>query len=148
MSGATPNINNAADVKNWAEATLGLGFDAFRASVLLRQGDADAIINAGGTDRLKILKKIIEIDRFEMLSDRVHAEAVQRKNRLTTLQDRRNHLWDNRYGTLTLRNDRGRFIDDESWGGRHSHHGDKHHNNHHQGGKHHHGDRNHHTSRH
>ncbi|WP_261717235.1 lamin tail domain-containing protein [Streptomyces sp. FZ201] len=78
---------------------------------------------------------------------RIHT-GVGRDTRTDLYQDRRNHLWDNRYGTLTLRNDRGRFIDDESWGGRHSHRGDKHHNNHHQGGKHHHSDRNHHTSRH
>jgi hypothetical protein len=31
-------------------------------------------------------------------------------------QDRRNYVWDNRSDTATLRNDRGRFVDDESWG--------------------------------
>ncbi|MDQ1024817.1 hypothetical protein QF035_002399 [Streptomyces umbrinus] len=34
-------------------------------------------------------------------------------------QDRRHYVWDNRSDTATLRNDRGRFIDDESWGGCH-----------------------------
>jgi hypothetical protein len=34
-------------------------------------------------------------------------------------QDRRNYVWDDHSDTATLRNDRGRFIDDESWGGRH-----------------------------
>ena len=41
-------------------------------------------------------------------------------------QDRRHYVWDNRSDTATLRNDRGRFIDDKSWGhhrhsGGHSH---------------------------
>ena len=67
-----PNINSVPQVREWAERTLGLGFDAFKASVLLRQGEADAIITAGGTDRLKILKKIIGAERFEELSKRVH----------------------------------------------------------------------------
>jgi hypothetical protein len=31
-------------------------------------------------------------------------------------------VWDNRSDTATLRNDRGRFVDDESWGR------DRHHN--------------------
>ncbi|MFC9686087.1 lamin tail domain-containing protein [Streptomyces sp. NPDC056948] len=39
-------------------------------------------------------------------------------------QDRRHYVWDNRSDTATLRNDRGRFIDDESWG---HHHGGGHH---------------------
>ncbi|MFJ8719677.1 lamin tail domain-containing protein [Streptomyces violaceus] len=39
-------------------------------------------------------------------------------------QDRRNYVWDNRSDTATLRNDRGRFIDDESWG--HHRHGGGH----------------------
>ncbi|MGR4883981.1 lamin tail domain-containing protein [Streptomyces sp. LARHCF249] len=42
-------------------------------------------------------------------------------------QDRRHQIWDER-DTATLRDDRGRIIDTESWGGR-SHHG--HHENHH-----------------
>ncbi|UUU45138.1 lamin tail domain-containing protein [Streptomyces sp. NBC_00162] len=41
-------------------------------------------------------------------------------------QDRRHQIWDER-DTATLRDDRGRVIDTESWGGR-SHHG--HHENH------------------
>ncbi|WP_434092417.1 lamin tail domain-containing protein [Streptomyces flaveolus] len=31
-------------------------------------------------------------------------------------QDRRHYVWDNRSDTATLRNDHGRFIDNESWG--------------------------------
>lgn len=39
-------------------------------------------------------------------------------------QDRRHYVWDNRSDTATLRNDRGRFIDDE---GHHRHGGGHHH---------------------
>ncbi|MFD5914965.1 lamin tail domain-containing protein [Streptomyces massasporeus] len=41
--------------------------------------------------------------------------------RTDLFQDRRNYVWDNRSNTATLRNDHGRFIDDESWG--HHRHG-------------------------
>ncbi|GGX19179.1 lamin tail domain-containing protein [Streptomyces chartreusis] len=42
-------------------------------------------------------------------------------------QDSRRYIWDNRSDTATLRNDRGRFIDNESWGY------DRHHGGHHGG---------------
>ncbi|WP_217240011.1 lamin tail domain-containing protein [Streptomyces sp. AC555_RSS877] len=38
-------------------------------------------------------------------------------------QDRRHYVWDNRSDTATLRNDRDRFIDDESWGNDRHHRG-------------------------
>src|SRR5262245_39096731 len=43
-------VNSASDVRAWAERTLGLGYEAFQASVLLRQGEADKILSAGPTD--------------------------------------------------------------------------------------------------
>ncbi|MDB5311574.1 MAG: double-strand break repair Rad50 ATPase [Gemmataceae bacterium] len=76
-----PNVNSVPSVREWAERTLGLGFDAFKASVLLRQGEADAIIAAGGTERLKILKKIIGAEQFEDLSKRVHESARVKQSR-------------------------------------------------------------------
>ncbi|MER5896562.1 lamin tail domain-containing protein, partial [Streptomyces sp. NPDC001876] len=36
-------------------------------------------------------------------------------------QDRRSYVWDNYSDTAVLRNDRGRTVDTESWGGRHHH---------------------------
>ncbi|MFE1444401.1 lamin tail domain-containing protein [Streptomyces sp. NPDC058739] len=51
-----------------------------------------------------------------------------RDTRTDLYQDRRHYVWDNRSDTATLRNDRGRFIDDESWGDDRHHHGGGHHN--------------------
>ncbi|WP_240797382.1 lamin tail domain-containing protein [Streptomyces sp. F001] len=51
-------------------------------------------------------------------------------------QDSRDYVWGNRSDTATLRNDRGRFIDDHAWG----HDRDRHHHDrdrHHHGGNHH-----------
>jgi DNA repair exonuclease SbcCD ATPase subunit len=79
-------------IKCWTERTLGIGFAAFKASVLLRQGEADAIITAGGAERLKILKKIIAVERYEQLAEKVHAQTRICKQRLEDLQTRRNGL--------------------------------------------------------
>ncbi|MPY64560.1 lamin tail domain-containing protein [Streptomyces spongiae] len=52
-----------------------------------------------------------------------------RDSRSDLFQDRRREFWDNRSDTVTLRNDRGRFVDDFSWGDRDRGH-------HHRGGDH------------
>ncbi|MEU0068061.1 lamin tail domain-containing protein [Streptomyces sp. NPDC006332] len=63
---------------------------------------------------------------------RVHT-GEGRDSRSDVFQDRRNYVWDNHSDTATLSNDRGRTIDDLSWGrhhrgddswGRHEHRGD------------------------
>ncbi|WP_405777757.1 lamin tail domain-containing protein [Streptomyces sp. NBC_01538] len=46
---------------------------------------------------------------------RIHT-GEGRDTRTDLYQDRRNYVWNNDHDTATLRNDRGRFIDDESWG--------------------------------
>ncbi|MGY3205175.1 lamin tail domain-containing protein [Streptomyces sp. TE5632] len=46
---------------------------------------------------------------------RVHT-GIGRDTRTDLYQDRRHYVWDNRSDTATLRNDRGRTVDTESWG--------------------------------
>jgi exonuclease SbcC len=88
-----PRVSGRQDpIKLWAERTLGIGFPAFKASVLLRQGESDAIITAGGTERLNILKKIIGLEKYETLSDRIHAAARKRKEHLDDLRTQRDGL--------------------------------------------------------
>ena len=87
-----PASGRQDQVKLWAERTLGLGFDAFTASVLLRQGQADEIITATGSRRLAILKKIIGAERYEALSNRVHEAARIRKKKHEDLRTERDQL--------------------------------------------------------
>ncbi|MET8164011.1 lamin tail domain-containing protein [Streptomyces sp. NPDC005329] len=54
---------------------------------------------------------------------RVHT-GEGRDSRRDLFQDRNKEVWDNRSDTATLRNDHGRFVDDESWGRNRHHHGD------------------------
>ncbi|MGA5086075.1 lamin tail domain-containing protein [Streptomyces sp. NRRL S-1314] len=48
---------------------------------------------------------------------RVHT-GTGRDTRSDVYQDRRHYIWDNRSDTATLRNDRGRYVDSNSWGQR------------------------------
>ncbi|MCF4138772.1 lamin tail domain-containing protein [Streptomyces sp. Tue 6430] len=55
---------------------------------------------------------------------RIHT-GEGRDTRSDLFQDRRREVWDNRADTATLRNDRNRFVDAESWGDRYDRrHGD------------------------
>lgn len=86
---AVVGVNTAAELKGWSERTLGLPVEAFAASVLLKQGEADEILKAGGARRLEILKKIIGAERYEALSKRVHDAAATKAVALKALQTRR-----------------------------------------------------------
>jgi DNA repair protein SbcC/Rad50 len=82
------HIGNAApDVKKWVEKNIGLEFEAFKASVLLRQGEADAILTATGSERLALLKTIIGVDRFEQISEHIHDAFKDRKCELEKLKE-------------------------------------------------------------
>ncbi|GGV17787.1 hypothetical protein GCM10010275_69330 [Streptomyces litmocidini] len=52
---------------------------------------------------------------------RIHT-GEGRDSRTDLYQDRRDYVWDNHSDTATLRDDRGRIVDTESWGGRRHHH--------------------------
>lgn len=83
-----PNIDGASELKVWIRDTLGLRIETFTTSVLLRQGESDAIIEATGKDRLEVLKRIIDVERFEKLSNRI-AEAL--RERAQTLKTAKQH---------------------------------------------------------
>ncbi|SEE59889.1 lamin tail domain-containing protein [Streptomyces sp. TLI_105] len=51
---------------------------------------------------------------------RIHT-GEGRDTRTDLYQDRRDYVWDNHSDTATLRDDHGRIVDTESWGGRHHH---------------------------
>ena len=89
---AIPGVNSVAEVAAWVERTLGLRFEAFTASVLLRQGEADAIVDAKGSERLAILKRIIDVERFETLANRIGEAAKKCRIQLESLQERRSTM--------------------------------------------------------
>ena len=62
---------SSATLTNWVVDTLGLDYDSFTTSVLLKQGEADKLLSSSKEDRLKILKGIIGFEHYEALSDRV-----------------------------------------------------------------------------
>lgn len=69
----------ADDIKAWAADTLGLGYEAFTNSVLLRQGEADKLFTASKDDRIAVLKGIIGFEQYEELAGRVQSASAARR---------------------------------------------------------------------
>jgi DNA repair exonuclease SbcCD ATPase subunit len=82
---SVPGMNRAADIEGWVKKTLGLEYEAFTTSVLLRQGEADKLFSSSREDRLSLLKGIIGFDQFKQLSERVHAQSSRVKVEVETL---------------------------------------------------------------
>ncbi|MBX9583507.1 MAG: SMC family ATPase, partial [Gemmataceae bacterium] len=87
-AGDSAGADTADDIKRWVTATLGLGCEAFTKSVLLRQGKADELFQAGRAERLDVLKRVMGFERFEALSRRVH-EAARDQDRAAKAADAR-----------------------------------------------------------
>jgi exonuclease SbcC len=79
---SVPNVISGPQVNAWAAETVGLSFDAFTASVLLRQNEADKVVTGTGVERLNILKRVVGVERYEHLSTRVRSATTDVKNRL------------------------------------------------------------------
>ena len=88
------NITGVAAIKGWIADTIGIEFAAFQSSVLLRQGEGDKIINAGGTDRMKMLRNILGLTRYEQLSQRCTEGRKEKDDTLKLLQIERERLPD------------------------------------------------------
>lgn len=84
-----PDVDGADAVTEWVRGTVGLSFDAFCASVLLRQGHADDILDAKPAARLDTLKKVIGVERYEKLSQDVHEASEEKKRELKRLKAER-----------------------------------------------------------
>ena len=82
-------VNQVKELDKWVTDTLGLAYEAFTKSVLLRQGESDAIILAGGKERLEMLKKIIDVARFESLATRIADATKEHQGKLKLLTTQR-----------------------------------------------------------
>jgi len=84
-----PDLNGATAVDDWVKETVGLDFEAFTASVMLRQGEAADIVNATGKKRHEILSKVIGLERFQTLAVGIADAAKGKRTSLDNLLKRK-----------------------------------------------------------
>lgn len=56
----------------WIADNIGLSFDVFTSSVMLRQGNAEKLLDAGPAGRHKVLAGIVDLERYERLHKRAN----------------------------------------------------------------------------
>lgn len=76
---ADRRVTKVNDLTPLVEQLLGLSYDTFTKSVLLKQGEADRLFSASREERAAILKGVIGFEQYEALSERVHEAATESK---------------------------------------------------------------------
>jgi DNA repair exonuclease SbcCD ATPase subunit len=71
--------------EEWVAQNIGMSFDVFISSVMLRQGDAERLLNAGPAGRHKVLAGIVDLERYEGLHKRASEECKGREKIIENL---------------------------------------------------------------
>lgn len=64
---ALPDTDKATELERWVRALLGMGPETFASSVLLRQGEADKLLDAKANQRFRILAGLIDLRAYQRL---------------------------------------------------------------------------------
>ena len=64
---AIPDTDKATELERWVRSVLGMGPESFRSAVLLRQGEADKLLNARANQRFQILAGLIDLRAYQNL---------------------------------------------------------------------------------
>jgi exonuclease SbcC len=64
---AVPDTDKATELEKWVKSILGMGPESFRSAVLLRQGEADKLLNAKATQRFQVLAGLIDLRAYQQL---------------------------------------------------------------------------------
>lgn len=79
---AIPDTENA--VKEWAEKNLRMSYETFVSTVVLRQGEVGAFLQAKATERRRLLLELLDLEFYKKLGDK----ATQRRNEWKKERDR------------------------------------------------------------
>jgi DNA repair exonuclease SbcCD ATPase subunit len=83
---AVAETNTDAGLRRWVAENVGLSFDMFTSSVLLRQGEADKLLSADPAERFKILASVVDLARYRRLHEQADARRRARKLRSDDLR--------------------------------------------------------------
>jgi DNA repair exonuclease SbcCD ATPase subunit len=70
-----PGTDSDAALGRWVQDLLGLGYDTFVTSVLLRQGESDRFITARDAERFDILRQLLGLQAYQQLEERARTRA-------------------------------------------------------------------------
>jgi DNA repair exonuclease SbcCD ATPase subunit len=70
-----PGTDSDAALGRWVQERLGLGYDTFVTSVLLRQGESDRFITARDAERFDILRQLLGLQAYQQLEEQARSRA-------------------------------------------------------------------------
>src|SRR5262245_19037055 len=77
-----------AGYEEWIEANIGLSFDVFTSSIMLRQWEAEKLLDAGTAGRHKVLAGTVDLERYERLHARAREELKGLEQSVSSLKQR------------------------------------------------------------
>lgn len=83
---AMPETSSDKGFNRWVEETIGLSYETFTASVLLRQGNSDALLEADPAKRHEMLSQIVDLSAYKRLHDAAEKQQRQFDAEVRSLQ--------------------------------------------------------------
>jgi exonuclease SbcC len=81
-----PGTDSDAALGRWVQERLGLGYDTFVTSVLLRQGESDRFITARDAERFDILRQLLGLQAYQQLEELARASARDARSTADALE--------------------------------------------------------------
>ncbi|MFW6295632.1 MAG: AAA family ATPase, partial [Halothece sp.] len=79
--------NTEQKVEQWVQSNLKMSYETFSSAVLLQQGNADAFMKAGATERRTRLLELLDLDFYKKLGDKATQRRNELKKELSKVQD-------------------------------------------------------------
>lgn len=68
-----PGTDTQAGFDEWVKTHIGLSYEAFKASALLRQGESDALLKMDSKERHELLTQLVDLSRYVRLYEKAKA---------------------------------------------------------------------------
>ncbi len=81
-----PGTDSDAGLGRWVQDRLGLSYDTFVTSVLLRQGESDRFITARDAERFDILRQLLGLQAYQRLEERARGRARDARSTATVME--------------------------------------------------------------
>jgi exonuclease SbcC len=84
---ALADTGRRAEFEKWVHEHIGLNFETFTSSVLLRQGEAEKLLDSTAKGRFEVLAGIVDLERYQRLHQKADDQRKALKDRGKLLSD-------------------------------------------------------------
>jgi DNA repair exonuclease SbcCD ATPase subunit len=81
------NTSSKTAFNEWVHDHIGLNYETFTSSVLLLQGRAEKLLEAGGKDRFEVLAGVVDLERYRRLFEKADTRRKELKSKVEVLRN-------------------------------------------------------------